>query len=157
MTADDWPAVRAIYEEGIATGDATFDTEAPDWQRWDAGHLESCRLVARREGEVVGWAALSPTAKKDAYRGVAEISLYVSERARGSGIAKALGAALVEASEEAGIWTLEGWIFPENEVSLALCGSFGFRVVGVRERAGKLGDRWRDVVIVERRSEKVGI
>jgi phosphinothricin acetyltransferase len=85
------------------------------------------------------------------------MSLYVSERARGSGVAKALGEALIDASEEAGIWTLEGWIFPENEVSLALCRSFGFRVVGVRERAGKLGDRWRDVVIVERRSDKVGL
>jgi L-amino acid N-acyltransferase YncA len=157
MTAGDWPAVRAIYEEGIATGDATFDTKVPEWPQWDAGHLGSCRLVARRGGEVVGWAALSPVAKKDAYRGVAEMSLYVSERARGSGVAKALGEALIEASEEAGIWTLEGWIFPENEVSLALCRSFGFRVVGVRERAGKLGDRWRDVVIVERRSDKVGL
>lgn len=157
MEAGDWPAVRAIYEEGIATGDATFDTEASEWRQWDAGHLESCRLVARRGGEVVGWAALSPVAKKDAYRGVAEMSLYVSERARGSGVAKALGEALIDASEEAWIWTLEGWIFPENEVSLALCRSFGFRVVGVRERAGKLGDRWRDVVIVERRSDKVGL
>jgi L-amino acid N-acyltransferase YncA len=157
MREEDWPAVRAIYEEGIATGDATFDTEAPDWPAWDAGHLESCRLVARRDGELVAWAALSPTAKKDAYRGVAEISLYVSERARGAGIAKMLGGALVEASEEAGIWTLEAWIFPENQTSLALCEYFGFRVVGVRERAGKLGDRWRDVVVVERRSEKVGL
>jgi L-amino acid N-acyltransferase YncA len=156
MREDDWPAVRAIYEQGIATGDATFDTEAPSWADWDRGHLRECRLVARRDGEVVAWAALSPVAKKAAYRGVAEVSLYVLECARAEGIGKTLGKALVEASEQAGIWTLESWIFPENRVSLALCESFGFRVVGVRERAGRLGDRWRDVVIVERRSAAVG-
>ena len=156
MRKDDWPAVKEIYEQGIATGDATFDTEAPSWADWDRNHLKECRLVARRDGLLVAWAALSPVAKKAAYRGVAEVSLYVSEGARAGGIGKALGLALVEASEEAGIWTLESWIFPENRVSLALCESFGFRVVGVRERAGKLGDRWRDVVIVERRSAVVG-
>jgi phosphinothricin acetyltransferase len=156
MREGDWPAVRAIYEQGIATGDATFDTKAPGWDEWDRAHLKECRLVARRDGEVVAWAALSPVAKKPAYRGVAEVSLYVAEGARDAGIGKALGAALVEASERAGIWTLESWIFPENRVSLALCESFGFRIVGIRERAGKLGDRWRDVVIVERRSAVVG-
>jgi L-amino acid N-acyltransferase YncA len=157
MRAEDWPAVRAIYEEGIETGDATFDTEAPDWEAWDRDHLKSCRLVARDDGEVRGWAALSPVAKKDAYRGVAEVSLYVGAEARGTGIGRALGAELVEASEQAGIWTLESWIFPENEVSLALCESFGFRLVGFRERAGKVHGRWRDVVIVERRSKVVGV
>jgi L-amino acid N-acyltransferase YncA len=157
MREEDWPAVRRIYEEGIATGNATFDTGAPDLPEWDRDHLRSCRLVAREEGEVVGWAALSPVAKKDAYRGVAEVSIYVSARARGTGVGRALGAALVDASEQAGIWTLEGWIFPENEISLALCESFGWRVVGVRERAGNLHGRWRDVVIVERRSKTVGI
>jgi L-amino acid N-acyltransferase YncA len=156
MRKQDWPAVRAIYEEGIATGDATFDTEAPDWPEWDRDHLDCCRLVAREGDEVLGWAALSPVAKKDAYRGVAEVSLYVGSNARGTGIGRALGAALVIASEQAGIWTLESWIFPENAVSLALCDSFGFRVVGVRERAGRLHGRWRDVVIVERRSKVVG-
>jgi L-amino acid N-acyltransferase YncA len=157
MREEDWPAVRWIYEEGIAAGDATFDTAAPDWPEWDRDHLSTCRLVARDEGDVVGWAALSPVAKKEAYRGVAEVSIYVSSRARGAGVGRALGAALVEASEQAGIWTLEAWIFPENEISLALCESFGFRVVGVRERAGKLRGRWRDVVIVERRSKAVGV
>lgn len=156
MREDDWPAVRAIYEQGIATGDATFDTDAPSWTDWDRGHLKECRLVVRRDGEVVAWAALSPVAKKAAYRGVAEVSLYVSESARAEGIGKTLGKALVAASEQAGIWTLESWIFPENRVSLALCESFGFRIVGVRERAGMLGDRWRDVVIVERRSAVAG-
>jgi phosphinothricin acetyltransferase len=157
MREEDWPAVRRIYEEGIATQNATFDTAAPDWPEWDRDHLEACRLVARDEGEVIGWAALSPIAKKEAYRGVAEVSIYVSARARGAGAGRALGAALLEASERAGIWTLEAWIFPENEISLALCEAFGFRVVGVREKAGKLRGRWRDVVIVERRSRVVGI
>jgi L-amino acid N-acyltransferase YncA len=151
----DWPAVRAVYAEGIATGQATFEDHPPSWEEWDAGHLAECRLVARRDGRVVAFAALSPVSTRDAYRGVAEVSLYVAAAERGTGVGRALGEALVEASERAGIWTLEGWIFPENHASLALCESFGCRVVGVRERLGRMGDRWRDVVLVERRSETI--
>jgi L-amino acid N-acyltransferase YncA len=154
MKPGDWPAVRAIHAQGIATGDATFDTEPPpDWEAWTAGHLEACRLVARDGGgEVVAWAALSPVQRKSAYRGVAEGSLYVREDARGSGVGRLLSEALIESAEDAGIWTLELWIFPENRASIALCESLGFRVVGLRERIGMRAGRWRDVIVMERRS-----
>jgi phosphinothricin acetyltransferase len=156
MGEGDWPAVRAVYAEGIATGQATFAEQVPDWEQWDRDHLRDCRLVARRDGRVVAWAALMPVSSCPWYRGVAEVSLYVAASERGSGVGRALGQALVESSERAGIWTLEGWIFPENRASLALCESFGCRIVGVRERLGKMGDRWRDVLLVERRSPRVG-
>jgi L-amino acid N-acyltransferase YncA len=157
MHAGDWPAVREIYAQGIATGDATFDTAASEWEAWDAGHLKECRLVARdARGGVVAWAALSPVQRKSAYRGVAEGSLYVREDVRGTGVGRRLTEAMIEASEHAGIWTVELWIFPENEASIALCESLGFRTVGIRERIGKRDERWRDVVVMERRSEVAG-
>jgi L-amino acid N-acyltransferase YncA len=156
MSDEDWPAVRAIYGEGIATGDASFDIEPPAWPEWDAGHLKSCRLVARQGGEVLGWAALSPVQRKSAYRGVAEGSIYVKRSAQRTGVGRALAEALVEASERAGLWTLEGWIFPENVASLELCLALGFRIIGVRERIGQREGRWRDVVVIERRSRSVG-
>jgi L-amino acid N-acyltransferase YncA len=157
MRGDDWPAVREIHRQGIATGDATFDTEAPDWEHWNAGHLAACRLVARdRDGEVVAWAALSPVQRKSAYRGVAEGSLYVREDVRGAGVGRDLAQAMIEASEAAGIWTVELWIFPENVASITLCESLGFRILGVRERIGQREGRWRDVVVMERRSGAVG-
>jgi phosphinothricin acetyltransferase len=149
----DWPAASRIYAEGIATGQATFEVEPPSWEEWDREHLAVCRLAARRDGELVAWAALAPVSRRHVYRGVAEVSMYVAARERHGGVGTALGRTLVEASEAAGIWTLEGWIFPENEASVALCESFGCRVVGMRERLGKMGDRWRDVLLVERRSD----
>jgi L-amino acid N-acyltransferase YncA len=157
MRENDWPAVRAVYADGIATGQATFEEEPPTWERWNREHLPACRLVARRDGRVVAWVALAPVSSRHVYRGVAEVSMYVAAGERGSGVGKALGEALVEASERAGIWTLEGWIFPENRASLSLCESFGCRVVGVRERLGRMGDRWRDVLLVERRSPNAGL
>jgi L-amino acid N-acyltransferase YncA len=156
MVSGDWPAVRAIYQEGIETGDSSFDLEAPDWARWDAGHLPSPRLVARDGGRVVGWAALSAVQRKSAYRGVAEASVYVAGEARGAGVARALCEKLVEASEALGIWTLEAWVFPENKASIELCERFGFRIVGTRERIGRREGRWRDVVVLERRSGLTG-
>jgi L-amino acid N-acyltransferase YncA len=157
MKHGDWPAVRGIHEQGIATGDATFDTKPPSWEEWDAGHLPAPRLVARDGGgEVVAWAALSPVQRKSAYRGVAEGSLYVREDVRGAGVGRRLTEAMVEASEAAGIWTVELWIFPENVASIALCESLGFRTVGVRERIGNRAGRWRDVVVMERRSKAAG-
>lgn len=157
MTADDWPAVREIYRQGIATGDATFENEVPDWQTWDRGHLPRCRLVVRTDNHVVGWAALSPVSKRQVYAGVAEVSLYVAAKARGRGIGKTLLRALIAASESEGIWTLQAGIFPENAASLALHKANGFREVGTRHRIGKLGNCWRDTVLLERRSETVGV
>lgn len=157
MRQEDWPAVQAIHDQGIATGDATFDGESPAWEDWDAGHLRDCRIVARdRSGEVVAWAALSAVQRKSAYRGVAEGSLYVREDVRHTGVGRVLSGALVRAAEAAGIWTLEVWIFPENRASITLCESLGFRIVGVRERIGQREGRWRDVVVMERRSAVAG-
>ena len=155
MRAEDWPAVRAIYEDGIREGNATFETEAPEWASWDATHSE-LRLVADRHGAVVGWAALSTVSGRCVYRGVAEVSVYVGEAARGAGVGRALLDELVSRSEAAGYWTLQAGIFPENEASLRLHRGCGFRDVGVRERLGELGGTWRDVVFLERRSTLVG-
>ncbi len=152
----DWPAVRAIYAEGIATGNATFETEPPGWEAFDAGHLTEPRLVAERGGEVVGWAALAPVSRRAVYAGVADLSIYVAETARGAGVGGLLLAALIRAAETRGIWTLQAGIFPENAASLALHERHGFRVVGRRERIGAMHGRWRDVVLMERRSTEVG-
>ncbi len=157
MRDEDWDAVRAIYREGIGTGNATFETDVPAWEAWDKGHLRACRLVAKADGRVVGWAALTPYSGRRAYAGVAGLSIYVSASARGQGIGRALLGALVEASEQAGLWTLQAGIFPENAASLALHRAHGFREVGRRERIGRLNGVWRDVVLLERRSKVVGI
>ncbi len=157
MRPDDWAGVRAVYEEGIATGHATFETEAPEWESWHDAHLESCRWVARDGGgEVRGWAALSPVSGRCVYGGVAEVSVYVGERARGRGLGRRLLEKLVESSEEAGLWTLQAGIFPENVPSLRIHEAAGFREVGRRERIGALHGVWRDVVLMERRSPVVG-
>jgi phosphinothricin acetyltransferase len=156
MLAADWPAVRRIYAEGIATGRATFDTEIPEWEAWDAGHLAVPRLVARHEGEVVGWAALGPVSARPCYRGVAEVSIYVARAAQGRGAGRLLLEALVSASEEAGIWTLHSSIHADNEVSVRLHQRSGFRVVGRRERIARRADGWADTIIMERRSEVAG-
>jgi len=148
----DWDAVRAIYLEGIATHNATFETSAPEWDAWDRGHLPACRLAAREDGALLGWAALSPVSGRCVYAGVAEVSIYVAERARGQGVGRALLAALVAASEAHGLWTLQAGIFPENTASIALHRRAGFRIVGTRERLGRMHGRWRDVVLLERRS-----
>jgi L-amino acid N-acyltransferase YncA len=149
----DWPAVARIYEEGMRTGNATFETRVPSWDEWDAGHLAGLRLVVTLDGDVAGWAALSRVSERACYRGVAEHSIYVAARARGLGLGRQLLAALISASEAAGIWTLQAGVFPENEASIALHSSLGFRVVGVRERLGCTNAVWRDVVLLERRSE----
>ena len=170
MPPDLWPAVREIYREGVATGNATFETELPDWEKWDSSHRQDCRLVALEQFDedteelvislnkltVLGWAALSPVSTRRVYRGVAEVSVYVSAAARGRGVGKALLQALVLESEVNGIWMLQAGIFPENAASIALHKFCGFREVGVRRRIGKLGDTWRDVLLLERRSATVG-
>jgi phosphinothricin acetyltransferase len=156
MTAADWPRVLAIYEEGIATRNATFEAEPPSWEQWDSAHLAYCRFVARAKDLVIGWGALSPVSRRHCYRGVAEVSVYVSESARGQGVGRLLLDYLVAASEARGIWTLQGATFPENVASLRLQEACGFRVVGRRERIAQMDGVWRDTILTERRSAKAG-
>jgi phosphinothricin acetyltransferase len=156
LRPDDWADVARIFEEGIASGNATFETAAPSWDIWDAAHLAAHRLVAVRDDEVVGWAALSAVSSRGCYSGVAEHSIYIAERARGLGLGRQLLAALIASSEAGGFWTLQAGVFPENEASIALHTALGFRVVGVRERLGHVHGVWRDVVLLERRSEVTG-
>ncbi|PSL50440.1 phosphinothricin acetyltransferase [Salsuginibacillus halophilus] len=153
----DWQQVKRIYEEGIRTGNATFQTEAPDWETWNHARTPSCRLVARKNDEVFGFAALSPVSNRDVYRGVAEVSLYVSEAGRGQYIGHTLLQSLITESEKHGFWTLQAGIFPENTPSLHLHFKNGFREVGRRERVGKMGGLWRDTILLERRSDNVGL
>jgi len=155
LVESDWPAAAAIFEEGIATGDATFETEAPSWQAWDAWHPEP-RLVAELDDAVAGWAALSSASDRRCYRGVAEVSVYVAAASRGRGVGRALLDALLAGSEAVGIWTLQAGIFPENKPSVRLHLGCRFRLVGVRERLGELDGVWRDVLLLERRSEVIG-
>jgi L-amino acid N-acyltransferase YncA len=171
MHPANWPAVREIYREGIATGEATFEVELPDWEKWDSNHRKNCRLVALepfaedsadrlipfRELRVLGWAALSPVSARRVYSGVAEVSVYVAAAVRGCGVGNSLLKALIEESELNEIWTLQAGIFPQNTASIALHRSQGFREVGVRQRIGNLGGTWRDVLLLERRSERVGL
>ena len=156
MASGDWEAVRAIYLEGIATGHATFETDAPTWKRWDQNHFPDPRVVAVVNDRVVGWGALSSVSSRAAYAGVAEVSVYVSALARGAGIGKALLQSLITQSQAFGIWTLQASIFPENTVSLSLHESCGFRRIGRRERIAQLNGIWRDTVLLERRSDRMG-
>lgn len=158
MLPDHWPVVREIYSQGIATGNATFETELPDWQKWDGSHRKDCRLVAVETSgsQVTGWAALSPVSIRHVYRGVAEVSVYVGSAARGRGIGRALLQALIRDAEAAGIWTLQAGIFPENTASITLHKSCSFREVGVRQKIGMLNGVWRNVLLLERRSPTVG-
>ena len=156
MRASDWDEVRRIYADGIATGNATMETAPPPWETWNEAHRPDCRLVAREGGRMLGWAALSRVSERCAYGGVAEVSVYVAQEARGRGVGRRLLEELVRASEEAGIWTLQAGIFPENSASLSIHQHCGFRVVGVREKLGQLGPAWRDVALLERRRERVG-
>lgn len=156
MRPEDWPLVRAIYVEGMATGIATFETEAPEWEAWDSAHLACCRMVARTPGGLAGWVALSPASRRVVYRGVAEESIYLAGWARGQGLGKALLTALIVESERAGIWTLQTSIFAVNTASLALHRSCGFREVGRRERIAQRDGIWHDTIIFERRSPNIG-
>jgi L-amino acid N-acyltransferase YncA len=155
MTDAHWPAVRAIYEEGIATGHATFQTSAPTFEEWDAAHLKEPRVVVTDAGEVIAWAALTPVSGRCVYAGVAEVSVYVAAKARGKGAGKLALENLVQASEKTGLWTLQAGVFPENTASLHLHSKAGFRTVGYRERIGKMNGQWRDTVLLERRSELI--
>lgn len=156
MTAADWLAVATIYAEGIAERTATFETEVPSWEHWDAHHLATCRFVARESTDVLGWVALSAVSRRHCYRGVAELSVYVRASAQRRGVGRALLTRLIAESEAEGIWTLQGATFPENAASIALHTACGFRVVGRRERVAQLDGIWRDTVLLERRSMNIG-
>jgi L-amino acid N-acyltransferase YncA len=157
LTKKMWNDVARIYLAGIATRNATFETQAPSWDAWDAAHRTDCRLAATQDEHLVGWAALSPISKRRVYSGVAEISIYVDADHRSQGIGSALMKAMIEQSEAAGIWTLQAGIFPENTASMELHKKHGFRILGLREKIGMMDGRWRDIAFLERRSKTVGI
>jgi L-amino acid N-acyltransferase YncA len=155
LRSEHWPGVARVYAEGIETGNATFETEVPTWEEWDSSHLSDHRLVALRDGEVVGWAAVSAVSDRCVYGGVVENSVYVGETARGRGVGQRLLEELIASTEAAGIWTIQTGIFPENDGSIRLHERVGFEIVGRRKRLGKLNSQWRDVLLLERRSESV--
>lgn len=157
MESVHWNEVRRIYEEGVATGNASFQTNAPEWEEWDKTHIQKCRLIALDNGKTVGWAALSAVSDRCVYGGVAEVSVYVSNIARGKGIGKELLRNLIESSELNRFWTLQAGIFPENKASIKIHEENGFRIIGTREKIGQMKGVWRDTLILERRSTKVGV
>jgi L-amino acid N-acyltransferase YncA len=162
MRAEDWQQVRAIYLEGMATGHATFETKAPEWEKWDSAHVLDPRLVAKGRGQIAAWAVLSRVSARQVYAGIAEVSIYVSAKFRSQGIGSDLLGILIDRSEKNGFWTLQAGIFPENAASIQIHKKHGFRVLGIREKVGKMSfgelqGTWRDVVLMERRSKVVGI
>lgn len=157
IVKEHYPNISRIYKEGIETGHATFETTVPEWEDWDKSKLKHSRLAAIVDDTVVGWAALSPVSNRCVYEGVAEVSIYISNMHKGKGIGTALISKLIDDSEANGIWTLQSGMFPENEATVALHQRFGFRLVGYREKIGKLGKTWRDTIIMERRSKTIGI
>jgi L-amino acid N-acyltransferase YncA len=156
MSPSDYEMVKSIYERGIATGNATFQTTAPEWDEWNNAHLPACRLVAEDGDKVIGWAALTAVSGRCVYAGVAEVSVYIDERSRGKGVGSLLMQALIRESEENGLWTLQAGIFPENEASVQLHLKNGFRQIGFRESIGKMNGVWRNTLLLERRSKIVG-
>lgn len=151
-----WQAVKTIYQRGIATGNATFQTSAPaTWELWDQGHLLHSRFVAGIGEKVIGWAALSPTSARECYKGVCELSIYIDSGYRGKGIGNLLMAALIESSEINGVWSLYSSTFPENLASMSLQKKFGFREIGYREKIAQINGVWRNTVLLERRNKVV--
>lgn len=157
LLPSDWVSVRDIYQEGLATGNANFSSAIPEWDEWDQSHVKSCRLAAIENEEVVGWAALTAISDRCVYAGVAEVSIYITKNARGKGIGKQLLRALIDESEKNNFWTLESRVFPENQASIIIHEECGFRIVGSRERIGQMDGVWRDILLLERRSVKVGV
>lgn len=157
MTDKDWNAVSTIYSEGISTGFATFEKEIPSYEAWDSAHMKTCRLIAEGDDQILGWAALSPVSSRCVYGGVGEVSVYVGQKSRGMGVGQKLMKALIAESEKEGLWTLQSGIFPENKASIKLHEQVGFRMIGKRDRVGKLDDIWKDNVLFERRSNVVGV
>ena len=157
MTEAHWPAVKAIYESGIGTGQATFQTAAPEWEEWDKAHVQECRLVALEGNKIIGWAALTPVSGRCVYAGVGEVSVYIDGSARGKGVGKALLNELVHESELNNFWTLQAGIFPENIASIQIHKANGFRIIGSREKIGQMNGVWRDTLLLERRSTSIGL
>jgi phosphinothricin acetyltransferase len=157
LNQSDWEQVSKIYSEGLDTGNATFETNVPNWNDWNNGHLSDCRIVAEKGERVVGWSALSPVSSRCVYGGVAEVSVYVSSEHKGKKVGTRLLERLIKESEDIGIWTLQAGIFPENKGSIIIHKRLNFREVGFREKIGKLNDIWRDTILLERRSKKIGI
>jgi len=157
MKTESWPSVQRIYNSGIGTKNATFETKAPEWEAWDQSHRKDCRLVATIDDCIAGWAALSNVSGRCVYAGVAEVSIYIDESYRGMGVGDQLMRQLIAESERHGIWTLQAGIFPENKASIALHLKHGFRILGTREKIGKINGSWRDTVLLERRSKVAGI
>ena len=157
MSEKDWPAVAEIYKQGIETGNATFEKEIPTMEKWNSGHLPDCRIVATIDDSVIAWAALTPVSGRCVYAGVAEVSVYVSNKYQGLKIGTQILDKLISESEAGGIWTLQAGIFPENKVSIKLHENLGFRIVGVREKIGKMDGIWRDTILLERRSKNIGL
>lgn len=154
MIRDDWDQVAEIFRQGIETGNATFETQIPSWEKWDSAHIQSCRIVATIENVVIGWAALVPVSSRKVYAGVGEISIYISNRYQGLKIGTRLLERLIDESEKEGFWTLQAGIFPENKASIKLHQNHGFRIVGYREKIGQMKGVWRDTILLERRSKK---
>lgn len=157
MLPQHWEAVKKIYEEGIATGNATFQTDAPSWKEWNESHVENSRIVAIENDEILGWAAITAVSGRCVYAGVDEVSVYVSAHARGKGVGKLLLQSLIDESEKNNFWTLQAGIFPENVASIKIHEACDFRIIGKRERIGKMNNVWRDTLLLERRSKKTGL
>lgn len=157
LTKNDWNQVSEIYREGIETGNATFETQVPCWDKWDIAHTQSCRIVATINNFVVGWSALIPVSSRKVYSGVGEVSIYISDNYKNKKVGTRLLKRLIEESEAKGFWTLQAGIFPENTASIKLHQNLGFRIVGFREKIGQMQGIWRDTLLLERRSRKVGI
>lgn len=157
LTFDHWPQVKAIYKSGIATGNATFQLSAPEWEEWDRSHVHHSRIVMVENDVVLGWAVLTPVSGRCVYAGVAEVSVYVLQAVQGKGIGKKLLQALIHTSEQQNTWTLQAGIFPENKASIKIHLDSGFRIIGTRERIGKMNNIWRDTILLERRSKTIGV
>jgi phosphinothricin acetyltransferase len=157
MLPDHWPEVSEIYREGIETGMATFEKEMPSWENWNNNHIKACRMVAKIDDIIVGWVALSHVSSRCVYGGVAEVSVYISEKTRGNQIGYKLMKKVIEESEINGYWTLQSGVFPENIASIKLHEKAGFRIIGFREKIGKLDGVWKNNILMERRSKKAGI
>jgi L-amino acid N-acyltransferase YncA len=157
LLPEHWPSVKTIYEQGIATGQATFQTDSPSWEQWNASHLPHSRLVALLDNTIIGWAALTAVSDRCVYAGVAEVSVYIAPGHRGQKVGQTLLRALIASSEHHNLWTLQSGIFPENEASMHIHEKCGFRLVGYREKIGQQYGIWRNTVILERRSTIVGV